>query len=98
MEEITEKLKTLWLRQGIKLSPGANEEDLCALETKYAVRLPEDFRHYLASINGFEESEHWMSDDNLITFLGLNEIKPLNEYWAPKVANAADFFVFADYS
>lgn len=93
-----EDLKSFWRSQGIKSSPGASEEEIRSFETRYAVRLPEDFRRYLGSINGFDQSEHWVSDDNLITFLCLNEIKPLNEYWSPLVADAADFFVFADCS
>ena len=95
---MTEKLESFWRRQGIKLCSGAHEEELRAFENRYAVHLPEDFRGYLAAINGFDNSEHWMSDDNLITFLGLSEIKPLNAYWSPEVANSADLFVFADYS
>ena len=80
------------------MCPGASEEEIRRFETRYAVHLPEDFRRYIASINGFDQSEHWMTDDDLITFLSLNEIKPLKEYWSPVVADAEDFFVFADYS
>ena len=98
MVAMSEKLKSFWRGQGIKLCPGASEEEIRHFETKYAVQLPEDFRQYLGSMNGFDGSEYWMADDNLITFLSLDEIKPLNEYWSPKVANARDFFVFADYS
>ena len=93
-----EDLKSFWGHQGIKLRPGAGEEEIRSFETRYAVRLPEDFRQYLASINGFDQSEHWMTDDNVITFLGLDEIRPLSEYWSPDVADAVDFFVFADCS
>jgi hypothetical protein len=95
---MTENLKSFWRDQGIKLRPGADEQELRRFETRYEVRLPEDFRQYLASINGFDKSEYPTSDNNLITFLGINEIKPLDEYWPPKLANARDFFVFADYS
>jgi hypothetical protein len=34
----------------------------------------------------------------VITFLGLDEVKPLSEYWSPDVADADSHFVFADYS
>ncbi|HEX7295343.1 MAG TPA: SMI1/KNR4 family protein [Pyrinomonadaceae bacterium] len=87
-----------WLSQGIKLRPGASEEELAAFETKHSVRLPEDMREYLTTIDGFDDSEHWMSDDQLITFLALDEIQPLNKYWSPTVHVGSDYFVFADCS
>jgi len=39
-----------------------------------------------------------MTDDQSITFFGLQEIKPLREYWSAKVVDADGYFVFADYS
>jgi SMI1 / KNR4 family (SUKH-1) len=93
-----EALKTFWLRQGIKLRPGAVVDDFTAFEGRYNVRLPEDMREYFAAVNGFDGSEHWMTDDELITFLGLDEIKPLSEYWSPFVADSDGYFVFADHS
>ena len=98
MNTLSEKLESFWLRQNIKLCPGAAEKELCAFETKYGIQFPEDFRQYLRSMNGFDESDHWMIDDNLITFLGLSQIMPLDKYWSPGFANSAGFFVFADYS
>jgi cell wall assembly regulator SMI1 len=93
-----EALKTFWLRQGIKLLAGAMVGELTAFEGRYNVRLPEDLRAYFAAVNGFDDSEHWMTDDEVITFLGLDEMKPLSEYWSPIVADSDCYFVFADYS
>jgi len=98
MIAIGEKLKTFWRRQSVKLAPGATEEQFCAFEAEYKVRLPEDLRKYLGTVNGFDGSEHWMTDDQSITFFGLQEIKPLREYWSAKVVDADGYFVFADYS
>lgn len=93
-----ESLKTYWLRQGIKLHRGAREDELAAFEAHYNIRLPDDLREYFAAVNGFDDSEHWMTDDEVITFLGLEEMKPLSEYWPPDVAESDSYFVFADYS
>jgi hypothetical protein len=93
-----ETLKRYWLRHGIKLNRGVSEDELAAFEDVYRVRLPKDLREYFAAVNGFDGSEHWMTDENVITFLALNEMKPLSEAWSPKIADAASYFVFADYS
>jgi hypothetical protein len=93
-----ETLKRYWLRHGIKLNRGASEDELTAFEAEYHVRLPEDVREYFAAVNGFDDSENWMTDENVITFLALHEMKPLSEAWSPKIADAVSYFVFADYS
>ena len=98
MFSAAETLKRFWLRQGIKLNAGASEAELAAFEREYNVRLPKDLRDYFATVNGFDGSEHWMTDENVITFLSLDEVKPLNEYWSPDVPDADSYFVFADYS
>jgi hypothetical protein len=98
MVAIDEALKKFWRRQGIKLCSGATEDELIAFETKHHVRLPEDLRKYFAATNGFDGSEHLMTDDEGITFLGLDEMKPLSEYWSADVAVGRGYFVFADYS
>ena len=98
MFRIGESLRKFWLRQGVKLNPGSSEDELAAFEAKYRVRLPSDLREYFAAANGFDGSETWMTDDEVITFLGLNEVRPLSEYWSPEVADADSYFVFADYS
>ncbi len=98
MVSIGQALKRFWLRQGISLLPGASESELVAFEAKHSVRLPEDLRDYLATVNGFDGSEHWMTDDEVITFLGLGDMKPLNDYWSPAITGGDSYFVFADYS
>ena len=93
-----ETLKRYWLRHGIRLNHGASEDEFAAFEAKYHVRLPKDFGDYFAAVNGLDGSEHWMTDEKVITFLALHEMKPLSEAWSSKVADAASYFVFADYS
>ena len=98
MFHIGESLRKFWLRQGVKLNVGASEDELASFEAKYHVRLPSDLRDYFAAVSGFDGSETWMTDDEVITFLGLDEVKPLSEYWSSDVADADSYFVFADYS
>lgn len=98
MFTVGETLKKFWLRQGIKLNSGASQDELDSFEVKHSVRMPEDLRDYFASVNGFDGSEHWMTDENVITFLSLDEVRPVSEYWSPDVAGGDSYFVFADYS
>ena len=77
---------------------GARDDELAAFEARYDIRLPEDLRKYFAAVNGFDGSEHWMTDEEVITFLGLEEMKPLREYWSTEVIDSDSYFVFADYS
>ncbi len=94
MFQIVETLQKYWLRHGIKLNDGASENALAAFEAMHEVRLPEDLREYFASVNGFDDTV----DDNDVTFLRLEDMKPLSEYWSSDVADAESYFVFADYS
>jgi cell wall assembly regulator SMI1 len=98
MVSFGQELERFWSRQRIKLRPGASDDRLVNFEIKYNIQLPSDLREYLAAVNGFDDSEFWMTDDEVITFLGLDEIKPLGEYWSHEVEGAQSYFVFADYS
>lgn len=94
METIGESLKQFWLQQGIKLKLGASEIELFAFENKYDVRLPEDLKDYFSTVNGFEDSD---VDEDVITFLPLDEIEPLSKAWSLK-PETKSYFIFADYS
>lgn len=98
MSHLGEALQQRWLGQGIKLRPGASEDQVVAFEKMHNVIIPADMRQYLTTSDGFDGAEHWMTDDDLITFLALDEIQPLNEYWNPKTPGGSSYFVFADYS
>ena len=83
MASISEDLKKFWSSQGIGLRPGAPDAELVAFEVKHDVRLPADLREYLASVNGFDGSEHWMTDDEVITFWGLMRLRPSRSIGRP---------------
>ena len=93
MFHVGEALRKFWTRQGVRLRPGASEEEMAAFEARYGVRLPSDLREYFAAADGFDGS----TDDETITFLGLDEVKPLGEYWSPEVEGGNSYFVFADF-
>jgi hypothetical protein len=93
-----EALRRYWLRHEINLNHGAPEDEIAAFEARYQVQLPKEMRDYFATVNGFGGSEHLMTDENVIAFLALGEIKTLSEAWSPKIEEAASYFVFADYS
>ncbi|MDT4969188.1 MAG: / family [Acidobacteriota bacterium] len=94
---IGQTLKHHWLERDIKLNQGASEEELATFEATHNVRLPGDLRSYFAAANGFDGSEHWMADRDLITFLSLDEAKPVSQV-LPLDINDNSYFVFADYS
>ena len=94
MSGIGETLKQFWIRNNIKLRRGASETELREFEQKYNVFLPDDLKDYFSSLNGFADSV-W--DENVITFLPLNEVVPISQEWSSK-SEADSYFVFADYS
>lgn len=92
-------LKNHWLSQRIEINPGVSREELNAFESKYQVSLPSDLRDYFLKVNGMAEG---VSDDALIRFWSLNEVKPIPEE-APDfsdpsyIQEAETLFLFADY-
>ena len=92
-----ERLSKFWSRQGIKLRPGISENEIAQFEAKYDVRLPGDLREYFATVNGFVGSEQ-TSDENCISFWGLDEVEPLKKYWSSPVEGGDSYFAFADWS
>ena len=59
--------------------------------------MPRDLRQYFEIVNGFEGSEQ-TSDENCISFWGLDDVAPLKEYWSPSVEGGDSYFAFADWS
>lgn len=97
---IGSRLKMHWSSQGINLNPPASETALTRFESRYTVSLPNDFCDYLLHVNGMAPEA---TDNELIRFWSIEEIKPLSEetpqYAAESyLVNATGFFVFADYS
>jgi hypothetical protein len=96
---IGKRLRDYWLSQDIEINPGLSDEGLRAFEARYQVSLSADLRDYFLTVNGMAEG---VSDNALIRFWSLNEIKPIPEedptYGTPSyIQDAQSFFVFADY-
>ena len=92
-------LRHHWLRYEIELEQGVSESELNAFELKNNHYLPEDLRDYFLSVNGMSSGA---SDDALIRFWMLKEVKPISEgapeYAGPTYIDSADsVFLFADY-
>jgi len=91
-------VKTHWLRQGIKLRPGASESEVTNFEAKYDVCLPEDMREVFAVVNGFDNRNGDEVDNDMTTFFSLEEIERLNASAWGIAAATESYFVFADWS
>lgn len=92
-------LKNHWLSQGIEVNPGVSREELRAFESRYQVSLPSELRDYFLTVNGMADG---FSDDALIRFWSLSEVKPIPEeapdYSDPSYIEGAEtLFLFADY-
>jgi SMI1 / KNR4 family (SUKH-1) len=95
MLTIGESLKQYWLRYGkTKLRPGATDAELRDFERKYNVYLPTDLKDYFSQVNGFDKYD---VDDDMLSFLPLDEIEPVSKDWSSK-PEAISYFIFVDYS
>jgi len=96
---IAEGLRSNWLSRGIKINPGVSKATLQLFESKYEVMLPDDLREYFLLVNGMDIN---MTDEDLIRFWPLEEVKPISED-ASEYSDQAylpdpgSIFMFADY-
>ena len=96
---IGRSLKNCWASLGVEINRGVSTEELTVFESKYSVRLPADLRDYFLTVDGMAED---VTDDSLIRFWPLNEVKPVTEE-APAfsdssyILEAESLFVFADF-
>ncbi|HMG18580.1 MAG TPA: SMI1/KNR4 family protein [Gemmatimonadales bacterium] len=91
---ILRDLTDAWTVMGFARARPADEPQINEFETKYHVRLPPDFRAYVASLNGGESGRDGPMDSSQIAFWRLDQIEPL-------VKESSDgppvLFVFADF-
>lgn len=97
-----ETLRAYWTTEGFDFATvGVSEAELAALETRYGIRLPEEFRAYLMNICPADDS----ADEGLCTsWWPLARIRNIPEEYEWEVtdsaiaAEASTSLFFADYS
>jgi hypothetical protein len=93
-QPVLRDLTDAWTAMGFSCARPANESEIDAFESKYHVRLPPDFRAYVASLNGGESGRDGPMDSASIAFWRLDQIQPLN---AQRKDGPRDLFAFADF-
>ena len=93
---IVKQVKEQWTSQQVLCGGGISSEEVKNFEHENNVILPGDFCEYLTTINGMVDGG---SDNDLISFLPLEEIKPCicGDEPAYQVISE-NFYIFADYS
>lgn len=86
-QALIDQVKRRWASLGIALLPGASSQAVGEFEQLHGLRLPEELSRYFRSFGGMKDNE-W--DNDLVRFWGLYELT--------MVPNAANYFVFADWS
>jgi len=76
MPSLMEKLRGYWESNHFHTRSGLPPEAIQRFETRYNVALPSDLREYLLGIDGMEDGD---SDNELVAFLPLADIKPVPE-------------------
>ena len=92
-----------WKAEGLTIAGGVSEEALRMFEIKCAVTFPEEFREYLANVNGMLQVGGQDSDGKGFAFWPLSRIRAVpDECLASKVTvplfdGVENYFAFADY-
>ena len=96
-EVLLKKLVDSWKAQGVSIRKGASSDSLAALEQRYGIELPRDFRDYLLAFNGMEPDD-W--DQEMIRFWPVEEIAAVEslESYLVSPREASLSLVFADWS
>jgi hypothetical protein len=67
-----ERLRDAWLKEGSRVNAGSPLEAIENLERNHGVKLPTEFRTYLAQVGGMVEG---VTDEQLIAFLSIDEVE-----------------------
>src|ERR1041385_6215735 len=92
-----EALLQYWSSQKLSKAPGVSEQELEAFEKRNKIRIHDEFRHYLSTVNGMIEADN--CDSNLFAFWSLEKIKPVADE-CPELESTKgyeSYFIFADY-
>lgn len=106
MDRLAERLKNYWASIGAAARSGVDLSTIESFESHYDVRIPDDFRDYVSTIDGFEDGD-W--DNEMISFWPLHCVKSVPEALTPfagvpdysriasRLRDASSYFVFADF-
>jgi cell wall assembly regulator SMI1 len=96
MEPLWDRLRSEWKRQGLTIRTGAHATRFAEFERRHAVRLPQDLREYLGSVDGLEPFEYAAG---VVRFWPLEEIKSASEFASyPWFGRFGPLFAFGDYA
>jgi len=101
MNALLQSLFDKWKRDGAAYRPPVEPRVIAAFEDRYQVRLPADFREYLAFCDGMDDH---VSDEDYFSFWSLSRIRPIPEELPASYgkyrdfAGASRFFCFVDWS
>jgi hypothetical protein len=103
---LIERLKSHWLKNGLKVRPGESPQQIEEFESEYKVRLPVDLREYFTAVDGMDEGE---IDNDCFSFLPLQAVRSVPEELAHfggipdytqimrTLADSHSWFVIIDY-
>lgn len=90
-----DRLEARRRRDGLLHDQRPTSDEIDDFERRFEVVLPLDLREYFLRLNGTGQG---MTDDDLISFWRLDELEILTKYGVTDLKDAAEWFVFADYS
>ena len=99
MTDANAGVRDYWQRLGILNVKGASDEEIAHFEARYGVTLPPTLREYFSLLNGTEQGQLGMEDEDLISFWHLDQVRTFAEEFPGDESPHADrLFVFADWS
>jgi hypothetical protein len=97
--DLIQRLITRWADHGIAIRSGAPSDALDDFETRHRLKLPSDFRAYLAAVDGM--GEDGTCDEDMFCFFQLADLRTIADLVPDRVSSFPDaqrFVIFADHS
>lgn len=97
--ELMPRLVARWTEHGIACPSGVSNADLAAFESQNNCALPDDLRHYFATINGM--GDRGTMDIDFFSFWQLSDVESIAQFApdrAHRFPDASRYFIIADHS
>jgi len=98
MTPVLERLRDYWRGLACVNPRPASAEEIVAFEKRHKVQMPPLVREYFETLNGTQEGESHMEDEELISFWHLDQLQPLEDRPSVSPLHVPSFFLFADWS